>query len=167
MRNNNLFLRQLSPSDGEACFLMLQHIEKEENAFTNPVKGMTFVEYKEWLMEQDDWSRGEKLPAGYVGQTIFWLWDGNIPVGIGKIRHALTENSRALGGNIGYAVSSEFRGRGYGSTLLRELLLKADEMGVTERILTVEKYNYSSRRVIEKNGGVMFDENDLRWFFRF
>jgi predicted acetyltransferase len=72
-----------------------------------------------------------------------------------------------LGGNIGYAVSSEFRGRGYGSTLLRELLLKADEMGVTERILTVEKYNYSSRRVIEKNGGVMFDENDLRWFFRF
>lgn len=167
MRDNNLSLRQLSPSDGEACFLMLQHIEKEENAFTNPVKGMTFEEYKEWLREQDDWSRGENLPAGYVGQTIYWLWDGDVPVGIGKIRHALTERSRAFGGNIGYAISSEFRGRGYGSALLRELLLKADEMGVRERILTVEKYNYSSRRVIEKNGGVMFDENDLRWFFRF
>lgn len=167
MRIHNPFLQQLTPYDGEACFFMLQHIEREENAFTNPVNGITYDEYKQWLRQQDEWSRGENLPAGYVGQTIFWLFDSATPVGIGKIRHVLTERSRQFGGNIGYAVSSEYRGLGYGSTLLKYLLLKADEMGVEEKILTVEKNNFASKRVIEKNGGVLYDENDARWFFRF
>lgn len=161
------FLRQLSPADGESFFAMLQHIGFEENAFTNPVCGMSYDKYQEWLQQQDDWSKGEGLPSGYVRQTVFWLMDGETPIGIGKIRHSLTESSRAFGGNIGYAISSEFRGRGYGSILLRELLRKADEMGVEEKVLTVEKYNYASKKVIENNGGRLYNENELRWYFEF
>ena len=160
-------LRRLSPKDGVAFFNMLQHIGKDENAFTNPVCGMSYEEYKEWLKQQDDWSKGENLPLGYVGQTVFWLMYGETPVGIGKIRHSLTESSRAFGGNIGYAISMEFRGCGYGSLLLKELLRKADEMGVEEKILTVEKYNYASKKVIENNGGKLYDENEFRWYYMF
>lgn len=167
MMNSSIVLIQLSLYDGMAFYDMLQHIGKDENAFTNPVCGMSYEEYKEWLKQQDDWSRGENLPIGYVGQTVFWLMDGETPVGIGKIRHSLTESSRAFGGNIGYAISSEYRGRGYGSVLLKELLRKADEMGVAEKILTVEKYNYASKKVIENNGGKLYDENELRWYFEF
>lgn len=161
------FLIQLSPVDGESFYAMLQHIGIEENAFTNPVYGMSYEEYQEWLKQQDDWSKGENLPLGYVGQTVFWLMEEGMPIGIGKIRHSLTESSRAFGGNIGYAISSEYRGRGYGSLLLKELLKKADEMGLEEKILTVEKYNYASKKVIEHNGGRLFDENELRWYFKF
>ena len=167
MKSSNLILKQLSPSDGVNCFHMLQHIEKEENAFTNPVNGMSFDEFKEWLDQQHNWSMGKNLPTGYVGQTIFWLFENDIPVGIGKIRHSLTEQSRKKGGNIGYAISSEYRGHGYGYMLLKELLQKANDMGIKEKILTVEKNNIASKKIIEKNGGTLYDENESRCFFCF
>jgi len=160
-------MRQLSVFDGEDIFQMLQTIGNNENAFTNPVKGMCYGEYKQWLKQQNDWSLGMNLPEGYVGQTIFWLYVDSIPVGIGKIRHALTEHSRQIGGTIGYAISDMYRGNGYGTVLLKLLLKKAEEMNVKEKWLTVEKTNPASKRVIEKNGGSLAGENEERWFFCF
>ena len=160
-------LRELLTSDGKDVFQMLQTIVKDENAFTNPVKGMNYEVFKKWLIQQYQWSRCENLPEGFVGQTIFWLYDNEIPVGIGKIRHTLTEHSRKIGGNIGYAISNKFRGKGYGTIMLNMLLEKAREMNVREKLLTVEKNNPASKRVIEKHGGRLIDENDERWFFIF
>lgn len=160
-------IRELLTSDGKDVFQMLQTIDKDENAFTNPVKGMNYEVFKEWLIQQNQWSRCENLPEGFVGQTIFWLYDNGIPIGIGKIRQALTEHSRKIGGNIGYAISDKYRGKGYGTIILKLLLEKAKEMNVKEILLTVEKINPASRRVIEKNGGRLIDENEERWFFSF
>lgn len=160
-------IRVLSVYDGEDIFQMLQTIGEDENAFTNSVKGMSYEAFKEWLVQQDHWSKEEDLPQGYVGQTIFWLYDNDTPIGIGKIRHALTEHSRQIGGNIGYAISNKYRGKGYGTIMLKMLLEKAIEMNVKEKLLTVEKINPASKRVIEKNGGKLIDENDERWFFSF
>ncbi|MBQ2176965.1 MAG: GNAT family N-acetyltransferase [Alphaproteobacteria bacterium] len=159
--------RKLSVLDGEDVYQMLQTIGENENAFTNPVNGMNFVCFKQWLVQQYEWSLEKNLPIGYVGQTIFWLYDNETPVGIGKIRHALTEHSRKIGGNIGYAISDKYREKGYGTIILKLLLEKAREMNVKEKLLTVEKINPASRRVIEKNGGRLIDENEERWFFSF
>lgn len=161
------YLRQLAPSDGKDVYNMLQHIGEEENGFKNPVKRMSYDEYKIWLIQQDAWSRNEALPNGFVAQTCYWLIVDDKPVAFGKIRHALTAASRERGGNIGYAVSSEYRGKGYGTIILGLLLKKANEMKITEKLLTVEKYNPASKRVIEKNGGVLISENQQRWFFKF
>lgn len=160
-------IRQLSPFDGEDVYDMLQHIGENENEFKNPVKGMSYDEYKQWLKQQDDWSRSENLPDGYVGQTCFWLIVDHDPVGFGKIRHALTNSSRQIGGNIGCAISSEFRGNGYGVILMKELIQKAKEMGVDEILVTVEKNNIASKIMNEKAGGCLFKENEFRWFFSF
>lgn len=162
-----MYLRQLSPSDGIDVYELFQHIGPEENAFTNPVNGMRYNEFREWLVQQDKWSRNEDLPDGFVGQTIYYLVANGLLVAVGKIRHKLTEASRLKGGNIGYAVSNEYRGMGYGTLILGLLLKKADELGVKEKFLTVEKYNPSSKRVIEKNGGTLVSENNERWFFAF
>lgn len=161
------YLRQLSISDGQDVYNLLQHIGEEENAFKNPVRNMSYDEFKEWLVQQDAWSRNESLPPGYVGQTCFWLIVDDVPVAFGKIRHGLTPASRLQGGNIGYAVSSEYRGKGYGTNILKLLLQKSDIMNIKEKLLTVEKYNYASKRVIEKNGGLLVSENQCRWFFSF
>ncbi len=160
-------LRELSVFDDEEVFMMLQNIGNDENAFTNPVKGMSYDDYKQWLKQQHNWSLGKDLPNGYVGQTIYWLYDNGIPVGIGKIRHALTEHSRKFGGNIGYAISNKYRGNGYGTIILKLLLEKAKDIKLEEKLLTVEKTNPASKRVIEKNGGKLIDENEERWFFCF
>ena len=45
----------------------------------------------------DDWSKGENLPDGYVPQTIFWYMKGDLPVGLGKIRHRATQNTKREG----------------------------------------------------------------------
>lgn len=164
---DSIILVQLSITDGRDVYDMLQSIGVEENAFTNPVKGMRYEDFVVWLVQQDHWSKEEDLPQGYVGQTIFWLYDDDTPVGIGKIRHALTEHSRQIGGNIGYAISDKYRGKGYGTIILKMLLEKAKEMNVKENLLTVEKINPASKRVIEKNGGKLINENDERWFFSF
>lgn len=160
-------LRQLSVSDGMDVYNLLKHIGEEENAFKNPVSKMSYEQFKQWLIQQDSWSRNEDLPSGYVGQTCFWLMDDEVPVAFGKIRHELTPDSREQGGNIGYAVSSEYRGKGYGTTILKLLLQKADELNIKEKLLTVEKFNMASKRVIEKNGGRLVSENPYRWFFLF
>lgn len=164
--STEMHLQKLSVHDGEAVYRMLQDIGTCENSFTNPVRGMNYAEYKRWLLQQEEWSNGRNLPGGYVAQTTYWLVDGGIPVGIGKIRHALTAESREFGGNVGYAVGSAFRGRGYGKALLGFLLDEAKKMELDEILLTVDKGNNASRKVVEANGGTLVRENSERWFFR-
>lgn len=162
---NGYSIRQLSVTDGRDVFDMLKRIGREENHFQNPVHDMDYNQYKNWLIEQDDWSHERNLPEGYVGQTCFWMYVGNQPVAFGKIRHRLNDNSRKIGGNIGYAVAPNHRGKGYATVILGELINIANNMGIEEKLLSVEKYNYASKKVIEKNGGYVFEENELRWYF--
>ena len=157
-------LRQLAPSDGKDCFEMLQHIGRQENDFTNPVHDMTYEEYLDWLKQQDDWSRGEKLPQGYVPQTCYWLVVNNTPVGFGKIRMGLTEKSRLEGGNLGYAIDSRQRGKGYGSKLLELLIIKAKEFKLPRPLITVKKFNIASKRVAELNGAKLIKETEGWWY---
>ena len=158
-------LRKLTRNDGIDIFEMLKHIRKVENSFTNPTYDMSYAEYKEWLKLQEQWDKGEMLPEGYVPQTIYGLYDGDQPVGIGKIRHELTKDSRKNGGNIGYAISSLYRGKGYGSKLLELLLKEARSIGVKEFIITIDNNNGPSKTICEKNGGILIDENEERYFY--
>ena len=165
--HSQLYLRKLSSADDRNIFNMLKTISAQENAFTNPVYDMEFEQFKQWLIQQERWAKNRDLPAGFVGQSIYWLFDKDIPVGIGKIRYELTSFSREKGGNIGYAISSKYRGRGYGNEILKLLLQEAKKLKVKEVLLTVEKYNYASKKVIENNGGKLFKETEARWYFSF
>ena len=157
-------LRQFSPNDGVEGYDVLQRIGEMENDFTNPIHGKCFDEYKEWLAQQDAWSREEGLPDGYVGQTCFWLvFDGDI-VGMGKIRHGLTARSREEGGNIGIAIDPNQRGKGLGAIFTGLLINKAKEMKVGEILVTVKKNNYPSKKSFEKNGCFVFKETETWWY---
>lgn len=160
-------LEKLTIDDGKDVFNMLKRIGDQENDFKNPVHNMNFKEFKSWLIEQDNWSKNIGVPKGFVPQSVFWFYENGCPVGIGKLRHELTEQSRNIGGNIGYAIDPLYRGKGLGTKLLMYLLYKAKEMNIRELLLTVEKYNNASKRIIENNGGVLIKENQNRWFFRF
>lgn len=160
-------LVQLSESDGVDVYKMLQRIKTNENEFKNTANGLSFEEYKKWLIQQNNWSKGKDLPEGFVPQTVYWLCVDGRPVGFGKIRHKLNIHSRTIGGNLGYAIDPIFRGKGYATVLLNLLVAKAKELGIGELLLSVEKSNPASKRVIEKNGGTLYDENEARWFFTF
>ena len=157
-------LIQLSSNDGISYYDMLKHIGRQENDFTNPVHDMSYEEYRSWLKQQDEWSRGENLPCGYVPQICYWLIVDNNPVGLGKIRLNLTESSRLEGGNIGYAIDSRQRGKGYGSYLLKLLLLKTKELDIHNPLITVKKFNIASKRVAELNGAKLVKETNEWWY---
>lgn len=162
-----LFIQQLSISDGKEIFDMLQRIGPSENAFNNEVNGMSYKQYQEWLRKMDAWSRGEQLPDGYVKQWTYWLIDSDKAVGYGKLRERVTEASKKFGGNIGYAIDPLCRGKGYGNSLFELLLLEAKRKRIIEVYSTVEKFNYSSKKVHEKCGGRLINEDEIRWYFLF
>lgn len=78
-------------------------------------------------------------------------------MGIGRIRHRLTEKLRKNGGNLAYAVSKSDRGQGYGSRLLELLLEEAAKMGLISVLITVHRDNVASQKIVLKNGGQLVD----------
>ncbi len=75
----------------------------------------------------------------------------NAVVGIVNIRHYLTE-AIYHNGHIGYSVHPRERGKGYGTEILRKALIKAEQLGIIETVVTCNENNIPSKRVIQKNG---------------
>lgn len=148
-------LRKLSINDGADIYEMLQEIAKDDNGFINSVNGMTFVEYQQWLIQNDAISRGEGLEDWMVPQSVFWLFKDDRPVGFGKVRHSLTNKLRIEGGHIGYAIRPAERNKGYGTILLEKLLKEAKKLGIEKALITVRLHNYASLKVAIKNKGVI------------
>jgi predicted acetyltransferase len=93
------------------------------------------------------------LAGGRLPSTTFFavrVADGRI-VGVTNIRHFLIEQYR-YNGHIGYSVRPSERRKGYGTELLRLALIKAEQIGIIETIVSCNKSNTASKRVIEKNG---------------
>ncbi len=104
-------------------------------------------------------ARGVGLEEWMVPQHTFWLVrDGTRIVGHSKLRMRLTSALEDYGGHIGYAVRpSEWR-KGYGTRMLALTLEKARAFGLERVMLTCDKENIGSARVMEKNGGVLASE---------
>ena len=95
----NIKLKQLSVQDGMDIYEMLQELPKDENGFINGCYGKSFQEYQEWLTKSVNVSTGIGLADWMVPQTIYWLYMDGLPVGIGKLRHRLTDKLREEGGH--------------------------------------------------------------------
>lgn len=74
---------------------------------------------------------------------------------VSRLRHKLTKTLLKEGGHIGFDVPPSKRGNGYGTILLSLTLEKAKEKGINKVLLTCDKDNIASKRVIEKNGGIL------------
>lgn len=118
-----------------------------------------------------EYAAGAHLPEDLVPASTFWLVRGGRMVGTCNIRHALTDALRSYGGHIGYSVRPSEQGKGYGTLLLRLALDKARGLGIARALITCERPNVASARVIEANGGVLdsegFDEIEGKMMRRY
>jgi predicted acetyltransferase len=107
-------------------------------------------------------ARGINLPDGFVPSSVYWLVRGETTIlGMLCLRHGLNERLRQHGGHIGYSVRPSERGKGYATRMLALALDKARQRGLERVLLTCNKTNRASARVIEKNGGVLEGERPI------
>jgi predicted acetyltransferase len=108
------------------------------------------------LRKLDECSRGVGSPEGFAAHSTFWLVrDGREVVGVSSLRHALTRELLREGGNIGYGIRPSARGQGLGIEILRLTLERAVEIGLKEALITCDKENVASAKVIIRNGGIL------------
>ena len=92
-------------------------------------------------------------PTGYVPETVLWWVDDAAFLGRLSIRHHLTEALTRVGGHIGYEVVPAARRRGHATTMLGAALPIASRLGIDPVLITCDRDNIASRRVIEHHGG--------------
>jgi predicted acetyltransferase len=160
----NFELRKLTVSDDMDIYEMLQEISKDENGFINSVNGKTFEEYKEWLIRSDAASKAIGLEDWQVPTSIYWLYVDGRPVGIGKLRHFLTDKLRAEGGHAGYAIRQNERNKGYGTILLKMIIKEAKKMNIDKILLTIRINNVNSIKVALNNNGKIERTNEERHY---
>ena len=148
-------LKQSSQDLGVAEFEMLQGIQNGENGFMNEVFGMSYEKYKNWLAVQDDYHVGKNLPEGWIPYTTYFFYVDGVPVGVGRVRHETSEYLQTVvgAGEIGYGISKDHRGNGFGNILFQELLKKCKEFGYEKITLFPHKDNLATIKIMLKNGG--------------
>lgn len=164
---SQIVLRKLSISDGPLVYRLLQRTPRLENGFYNGAFGLTYEEFKRWLIRQEEIANGINLEPDMVACTSYWLVVDQIPIGYGKLRHELNDGLRETGGNISYSIEPRKRGSGYGTLLLHDLLEEAKKQGQAEAIVTAYNYNDRSIAVAKANGGVNYRITKVKHYFRF
>lgn len=150
----SLSIRKVCAGDGRDVYDMLQEMPAHENGFVNSVNGKTFEAYQTWLEGAVRSSEITGIVDGWkVPQTTYWLYEDDVPVGMGKVRHLLTDALLLEGGNVGYAIRPSARNRGLGRAFLALLIEESRKIGVDRLLLTVRNDNQPSIRVALANGG--------------
>lgn len=110
--------------------------------------------YDKWLKSVTDNTREETVnPEWVVTDTFFALDETGRIIGMIDLRHTLKGFLEDFG-NCGYSVRPSERRKGYATEMLRLLLKKASDAGLSEIHLSVERDNTPSVKTIIKNGGV-------------
>jgi predicted acetyltransferase len=89
-----------------------------------------------------------------VPSTIYWYVSGPYYIGTLVLRHELTPALADVGGHIGYHVVTPWRRQGHATRMLGAALMRARRIGLDRVLVTCDRTNVASRRVILANGAV-------------
>lgn len=165
----SLKLIPVSVFDGDDIYEMVRKIPENDNGFINPAYNISKEEFVKYIKSMVDESFGVDLLENRVPQSNYWLYDGDKVVGMSKLRPSLNNHLiNTCGGNIGYLIRSEDRGKGYGSEILRLTIEKAKAKGLDMVMVTCNDDNIPSQKVIESNGGKLEKVKDnIRFYWIF
>lgn len=132
---------------------------KEHNEKPKPwTLKLDTTDFPALIKKLEDFSRGIGLKEGHVENSTYWLVENNIIIGAVNIRHRLNEYLLKYDGHIGGGIRPSMRGKGYGNVMLSLALDIVRDMGMKRVIITCNKGNTASEKVILKNGGVFESE---------
>lgn len=134
---------------------------KEYNSEINGVGALDrYDNYEEWLAKLARDLDLANIPEGKVpANTYFFVRStDNKIVGMINIRHKLNDFLLREAGHIGYSIRPTERRKGYGSLMLSLALGKSKELGLDKVLITCDKINTGSARVIQNNNGILENE---------
>jgi predicted acetyltransferase len=116
-------------------------------------------DYDEWLKRIELEKSREASRTETPSTTYFTIRkiDSKI-IGTIQLRHHLTDELRKDGGNIGYGICPSERRKGYGTRQLALALLEAQKLNIPRVMITCDRSNRASAKVIINNGGVLLGE---------
>lgn len=118
---------------------------------------VTEERFPDYVQRLHDQAVGKNLKEGYVPSKEFWIVDSDGYAGRIILGLSFTPAPDRLGHHVGYAVRPSKRGRGYATKALRRLLDEARKLGISKLMPSCDASNIASRKVIERNGGVLLD----------
>lgn len=164
-----LKLKELNLEDAHEEYRFLNKLPTE-NGFVNNYGNISYDEFiHQAIPERIQTSAGMNLKQGFVPDTYYFLWDDHHIIGIFKIRHYLNDFLKHGPGHIGYAISPEYRGKGYGSKGLALAIEKCKEilpLNETEIYMSCRLYNKASLRIMVKNDAYIHHENEKEYYTR-
>ncbi len=163
-----VYIREANFPDAEKEWKFIAALPEDENGFGNSWPGISQEDFEQTaLPKMIAHARGEGLPKGWVPQTCFFLWNDDVIVGLYHLRQFLCESLVEGSGHIGYIISKEYRGKGYGTAGLG-LVLKAASKVIPEEefYLRVNRDNPASLKVMLKNGGYIHHEDSEHYYVR-
>lgn len=141
----------------------LEMLEAWEVAFEDPEPWVLREDATDFLSLVDllnGYAEGKNIPVGYHASMTYWVYDDERDTLIGavSIRPELNVFQAKYGGNIGYGVRPDERGKGFAKEILAQALSKSRELGLSKILLCCYRDNKASERVILHNGGVLESE---------
>lgn len=116
--------------------------------------------YDEWLLKvKGDLDISNILDGRVPASTYFFIrTSDNKIIGMINIRHKLNEFLLNEGGHIGYSVRPTERNKGYATLMLGLGLQKCRELNLNKVLITCNKTNIASAKVIQNNNGILENE---------
>jgi predicted acetyltransferase len=146
---------ELSKTHGD----FIQEFRQRREPLVPWVLGLDRSDFPQYVKRLNDFSTGIGLQPGFVEHTTYWLVEHDkVLLGVSNLRHRLTPALQTKGGHIGFGVRPSQRQRGHATRLLALTLLEARSLGIDRVLLTCDKDNAASARVILRNGGILDTE---------
>lgn len=138
--------------------------EPTTNGFEWPTVLMSAADLEEFreglrqLAAKEEYDLDDLRERGFVPQQYWWIKDEQgVPIGVAKIRYVLTPVMLRHGGHVGFGLAEGSRGQGYGTAGLALVIEECRRNGLTDILFTINPNNIASRRIVEKNGGQLWD----------
>lgn len=115
-------------------------------------------DYKAWLQFIQDKEDPEKIGADEVLSSTYFVFREGQMIGAVNIRHYLNQDLLQSGGHIAYGIRPSERGNGFAKKALELALNQCKVWGIRQALLTCDKDNEASSKVIQSQGGILENE---------
>jgi predicted acetyltransferase len=147
-------LKIINTKMGKDVYEMYQDIPKEEKGEYNAINGLSYAEYKKQLKQykKDEVKKNISLDTT-TNRYIFYNED--YPIGEAGIRTTINDYWKNKGSQIFYKIRVSERNKGYGTIMLKLALDNCRKLGMKVVRINCDDTNTASKRIIEKNGGIL------------